>query len=94
MQLKFGQKRPLQHRTLIQVADKMFFFLFPVEILDKKKRVLKERRKHILQILQPNLDSKQSAGQHALKGQNKRLNLDEILSLWELTRGEVHALIG
>ena len=94
MQLKFGQKRPLQHRTLIQVADKMFFFLFPVEILDKKKRVLKERRKHILQILQPNLDSKQSAGQPALKGQNKRLNLDEILSLWELTRGEVHALIG
>ena len=48
MQLKFGQKRSLQHRSLIQVADKMFFFLLPGDILDKKKRVLKERRKHIM----------------------------------------------
>jgi hypothetical protein len=81
----------LQHKSLIQIADQLFFFLMPNDLIEKRKRHLKERRKQISQLLQTN-EKQQQQGQ--IKGLGKRMSLDEILSLWELTRQEVHSIIG
>ena len=43
------ESRPLYHKSLVQIADCMFFFLLPNETQEKRKRSLKERRKGLLE---------------------------------------------
>jgi hypothetical protein len=50
--LAFGDKRTLQHHSLVQIgSDFLGFFLLPQESVEKRKRFLKERRKQITQML-------------------------------------------
>ena len=92
--LKPQETRQLQHKSLIHIADQLMFFLLPQETLEKRKRFLKERRKQIIQILQQPQSGQKDDSKTQLKGLGKRMNLDEVVSLWDLTRQEVHSMLG
>lgn len=92
--LKFSETRPLQHRSLIQAGDFIAFFLLPNEQTERRKRHLKERRKQILAVLGSGQEKEMKDRQGAVRGQGKRVNLSEVLQLWEGCRKEVHSILG
>ena len=93
--LERGEVRPLFHKSLIQIADQLAFFLLPNEVADKKKRFLKEKRKELLDQVhllhggsKPHFGARDTSavnGLSGLKGFGRRLNLKEMLMLHKYT---------